>query len=270
MGMRGFAGKALAVFAGLALGLFAPLQASAQDAANPAVTLAGGYLLGPRDEVEISVVGRDDYRAKIQVQPDGNVTLPLIGVIGAENRTLAQLRDDIRARLISGGYFTSPDILVTLTNAVSRYVVVLGEVGTPGVVPVDRVYSLSELIARAGGLRGVGTDIVTFTPAGGTSQKYSLKAIGTGAAADPAVNPGDRIFVAPPELFYIYGQVGAPGSYPIDEGLTIRRALARSGGLTALGTEKRVKLYRGDVVVRASLDEKVQPGDTIVVGERVF
>jgi polysaccharide biosynthesis/export protein len=254
-----------AIFVALA-GLF-PIAASAQQ--SP-ISLSGGYVLGPSDVIEVSVLGRDDYKTRVQVQADGTIALPLIGTVTAANVTVTQLRDEVKRRLIAGGFFSKPEVSVTLTSGVSRYVVVLGEVGSPGVLPIEREYRLSEIVARAGGLRGAGVDIVTLTPPGGTPSEYSIQAIATGAAADPAVDAGAKVFVAPAKLFYIYGQIGNPGSYAIDSGMTVRRALARGGGLTSIGSENKVKLYRGDSVFKAKLDEPLQPGDTVVVGERFF
>lgn len=247
----------------------APSIAFAQSRSAP-ISLSEGYVLGANDVIEVGVLGRDDYKARVQVQVDGTIALPLIGTVTASNLTVTQLSREIRRRLIAGGFFASPEVQVSLTSGVSRYVVVLGEVGTPGVVPIDREYRLSEIVARAGGLRGPGVDVVTLTSSTGESTDYSVQAIATGRAPDPVVNPGAKVFVAPAKLFYIYGQIGAPGSYAIDSGMTVRRALARGGGLTSLGSERRVKLYRGDSVTKVSLDEVLQPGDTIVVGERFF
>jgi polysaccharide export outer membrane protein len=85
------------------------------------------------------------------------------------------------------------------------------------------------------------------------------------------VNDQDKIFVAPPKTFHIYGQVNAPGSYPISHNMTIQMALARSGGLTALGSEKQIKLTRGDQEIKKpKLSEQIRPDDVLVVGERFF
>jgi polysaccharide export outer membrane protein len=52
--------------------------------------------------------------------------------------------------------------------------------------------------------------------------------------------------------------------------MTLRRALARGGGLTASGSTGRVKVYRNGEERKMKLDELLQPGDVVVVGERVF
>lgn len=264
-------------FGWLALLTFAaPLAAQMPVApvapAAPQVSLVDGYVLGPGDILEVSVLGREDFKPRVQVQTDGTIALPLIGTVVARNRTVLGLRDQIRQQLVGGGYFAKPEISIFIVTYASRYVTVLGEVGTPGVVPVDRVYRLSEIIARAGGVRSVGADTVTLTTEAGQSRELSINAIATGVGGeDPVVNPGDKVFVAPAKTFYIYGQVSAPGIYPIDPELSIRRALARGGGLTALGSEKRIELFRdGKKFKKVDLDEKIRPGDTIVVGERFF
>lgn len=246
-----------------------PPAAPAQGDAS--VSLVEGYVLGPGDVIEVSVLGREDFKPRVQVQADGTVALPLLGSVPAADRTVLQLRDQIREALVRGGYYSSPVLNISIVTYASRYVTVLGEVATPGVVPIDRAYRLSEIIARAGGVKETGSDRITLTPAGGSPNDLSLRAIATGRAADPVVNPGDKVYVAEAETFYIYGQVTAPGTYPVDSDMTLRMALARSGGLTPLGSERRTKLIRGErEISRVDLDEKIQPGDVIVVGQKFF
>lgn len=261
-------------------GLILATPATAQDgagqqpsaASDAQSSLTEGYVLGPGDIVEVAVLGRDDYRARVQVQVDGTIQLPLINDITAANRTVLQLRREIQSGLISGGYFTSPAISVSVVSYASRYVTVLGEVATPGLVPIDRSYRVSEILARVGGHRPTAADVLTLSRADGNNVELDIAQIATGSGdADPVVNPGDRIFIAPAAQFFIYGQVNAPGSYRVDRKMSIRMALARGGGLTSQGSERRVKVIRDGVELK-SFDPNglVLPGDTIVVGERFF
>ena len=244
----------------------------ATTAVAPAVTLNEGYVLGAGDVVEIAVLGRDDFRARVQVQVDGSIQLPLIGDVVAANRTVLQLRSDVRGALVRGGFFTDPAVSVAIASFASRYITVLGEVATPGLVPIDRSYRLSEIIARVGGTRGTASDDVTLSRVGGETLTLNLRDVATGSEAqDPVVNPGDRIYVAVAAQFFIYGQVNAPGSYRVDRGMTLRMALARGGGLTAQGSERRVKIFRGGEELRNfDPNAPIQGGDTVVVGERFF
>lgn len=247
----------------------APTPPVAAPAANSA---APAYILGGGDVVEVGIVGAQDGPARVQIQTDGTIQLPLIGSVMAAGKSLLQLRDEVGARLKQGGFYVSPAVNVTVVTYASRYVVVLGEVNSPGLVPIDRAYHLSEIIARVGGLRGDATDRVMLRRETGEEQSLSISAIATGGAAeDPIVAPGDKIFVPRAETFYIYGQVTRPGNYAMTADMTLRQALAVGGGLTPLGSERKVKLIRKDKEISGtSPGTKVQPGDVVVVGERFF
>ena len=249
-----------------------PAPAAPAAATTAQTTLNEGYVLGAGDVIEVAVLGREDYRARVQVQVDGTVQLPLINDLPAANRTILQFRNDVRAALIGGGYFTSPAVSVAVASYASRYVTVLGEVGVPGLVPIDRSYRVSEILARVGGHRPSAADVLTLARADGSSVELDITKLATGAGdADPIVNPGDRIFIAPAAQFYIYGQVNGPGSYRLDRKMTFRMALARGGGLTAQGSERRTKIIRDGVEIKKiDLNDLVMPGDTIVIGERFF
>jgi polysaccharide biosynthesis/export protein len=251
-----------------------PLSAQRAAPANQAAAVAPqreGYLLGKGDVIEVSVLGRTDYTSRVQVQEDGSVLLPLINSVPAAGRSLLQLREAVRAALKKGGYFADPAVNIGVVSYASRYVTVLGQVNAPGVVPIDRSYRLSEILARAGGVNSPAIDTVTLTRPSGESTDFVISEIATGGpAADPVVGDGDKLFVAPAKTFYIYGQVNAPGTYPVDRDMTLRMALVRGGGLTLLGSERRVKLIRGEKESKVKLTERVQPGDVIVVGERFF
>lgn len=250
----------------------APGQAVTTSAPPAAAPVSAGYVLGPGDTIDVLVAGSPDYKPRVTIEPDGTAVLPLVGRVGAAGQSLTAFRGTVASRLVSGGFFIHPEVSVTLVTATSRFATVLGEVGTPGLVPLDREYHLAELIARAGGIKGVGVDAITLTSADGTSRTFSMHALATAAGAgDPVVRAGDKVFVAPALVFYVSGAVMTPGTFPLDAaGLTVRQALGRAGGVSAIGSAKKVKLIRGNREVKADLNDKVQPGDTLTVGERFF
>lgn len=240
----------------------------------PPVAAQGGagYLIGPGDVIEVSLAGVPDYRSRVRVQEDGTVLLPYAESVRAADRTALQLGQDIARKLAATGYYVRPQVIVDIVSYSSRYVTVLGAVASPGLVPVDRSYRLSEILARVGGTRLGGADHVVLTRAGAKEMRLPVETLATaGGASDPQVEPGDKIFVPEAESFFIYGQVNAPGAYALKGGMTIRQAIARGGGLTQLGTEKRVKLIRnGKEMKGAKLEMPVAADDVVVVGERYF
>lgn len=277
-----------AFFAALLMAMAAHLSpAAAQNAAAPAAqapasqsapagpgraTLQDGYVIGINDALDVGMVGSEEFRGRVQVQQDGTIQLPFIGSLKAQDKTLLQLSREIAAALTKGGYYVDPAIQVSVAQISSRYVTVLGEVASPGLIPVDRAYRASEMIARVGGIKASGAETFFLRREGGAEIPLTLEEIARGGdATDPVVNPGDKIFVPQAPTFYIYGQVNAPGTYPIQNKMNLRMALARSGGLTSLGSDKRITIVRGgNELKKFSLNDPIAEDDVIVVGERFF
>jgi polysaccharide biosynthesis/export protein len=253
-----------------------PATPPASAPAGPAVSAVdSSYVLGPGDVVDIGLVGRGDFSGRARVGSDGTILLPLIGSIKAADRTVIELGDDVRQALIKGGFYADPVVRAEVIGISSRYVTVLGNVGSPWLVPLDRSYRLSEILARVGGRSGAGADYVVLTPAGGaTPERHWISKLAAGGPeADPLVRSGDKIYIpaADNEMFYISGQVNSPGGYPVTEGLTMRMAIAKGGGVNENGSEKKLKVVRnGQTLKRVKLEDPVTPGDVITIGERLF
>lgn len=247
---------------------------TAPASANPAPAVDNSYVLGSGDIVDIGLVGRESF-GRVRVSTDGTILLPLIGRIHAADRTVIELSDDVRQALIKGGFYSDPVVRADVVSISSRYVTILGNVGSPGLLPLDKNYHLSEILARVGGRSANGADYVLLTPANSeTSQKYWLNQLATGGGAkDPFVHAGDKIFVpsAESELFYISGQVNKPGGYPVTQGLTVRLAIAMGGGVNENGSENKVKIVRdGKTLKNIKLEDPIKVGDVVTIGERLF
>ena len=142
-------------------------------------------------------------------------------------------------------------------------------------MPLDRNYRLSEILAKVGGRAGSSGSYVLLTRAGAAkADKYSIDKLASGGGDDdPIVKPGDKIYIPPTEneVFYISGEVKSPGAFSVADKMTIRMAIARGGGVTENGSEKKVTLVRdGKEIKKVSLDDPVKVGDIIKIGERLF
>jgi polysaccharide biosynthesis/export protein len=233
---------------------------------------AEGYVLGAEDVIEVEVLGRTDFKVRSKIGADGNIQLPYIGTVPAANRNTRQLGEEVRQALSRGGFFANPIMRVEVVSYASRYVTVLGSVVNPGLVPVDRAYRLSEILARVGGVKDNAADYVVLRPEKGGEQRRRISELATGdPSQDPFVSPGDKIWAPEAEVFYISGQVKAPGAYPVATNMTLRMAVAKGGGLTELGTERGIKVTRADGrVEKPAMNARIMPGDVVVVGERFF
>ena len=229
------------------------------------------YILGPADVVEVSVLDRKDFAARSRIAEDGTIQLPLLGTFLATGKTTVGLADAVAKALETAGYFAKPIVKVEIVSFASRYVTVLGNFGTPGLLPVDRAYRLSEVLARVGGVRESGSDYIELRPVNGPMRSISIKTLAIGdSTQDPYVAPGDKIYSPNAELIYVSGQVAAPNTYRLAEDMTVRLAIARAGGLNAQGSDKKVTLTRAGKKIKVNLETKLQAGDVIVIGERLF
>jgi len=278
-------GKALVIAAAMLLAVLGRNEGFAQSAPPPPMLATPvqplptqpvgmpdqGYVLGAEDVVQVEVLGRTDFTTKAKIGADGKIQLPLLGAVPASDRTVLQFREQIRDALQKGGFFNRPIVDVEVVSYASRYVTVLGAVGTPGLIPVDRPYRLSEIIARVGGVKENGADHVVLRTKSG-ERNYAVKDLATGDEShDPYVQPGDKIFAPNGDVFYIKGQVKAPGSYILLPHMTLTMALARGGGLTDLGSDSHIKVIRKNVEMSPKdLNIEVLPDDVIDVGEGWF
>jgi polysaccharide export outer membrane protein len=249
-------------------------QGVAQTTAAPPASAGApqDYILGPADVIEVDLLGVSDFTTKQRIDEEGTIRLPMIGQVPAANQTVGQLADSVAAKLKSGGYYAQPIVKIDVVSFGSRYVTVLGNFNQPGLVPMDRLYRLSEVVARVGGIKDSGANYVIYRPHGGGERKISVADLATGDLKDdPYVAPGDKIYSPPADLVFVSGQVKTPGAFAITPGMTIRMALSRGGGVTDQGTESRVTMTREGVkTTHVKLDDTVRAGDVLVVGERLF
>lgn len=252
-----------------------PVQTSTVVPANDpgpegATAASAEYVLGPEDVIEFEVIGTPD-KARARIYSDGTLTTSLGVKVSAAGLTPTQLAAELAQSLRAGGFYADPVVNVEVVGFASRYVTVLGSVNTPGLVPINRPYRLSEILARVGGVRPDSAGYIVVRPENGPEKQYSVAKLSAGAVdEDPYVAAGDKIFSPAGEQFYIYGQVTSPGAYILKVDMTVAQAIGQGGGLTESGSDKKVKVRRGGKTVKLKPDALVEPGDVITVGERLF
>ena len=238
----------------------------------------GGRVLTKSDVVTIKVVSQPDMDTTSRVELDGTIQFPYVGRINAAGLTEDALARAIASRLAARQIVTDPHVLVEISNFGAE-VSVQGQVGAPGLYTIDRTTTLSQILARAGGLKDTGATVVLQRqgPNGKVVKRYDGKDIVSGKVDGNhiLVQNNDEIFVDLAPFYYVYGYVGKTGEFQLTRPLTVQQAIAIAGGLSQLGSDWRLKIKRRTAdgqteEVPASLDDQVQPNDTIIVNERLF
>jgi len=109
------------------------------------------YQIGPSDQVGVSVWGVPELNTTARVRPDGAVTVPLVGDVRAAGRTPTELRDAIQTRLKAFVKDESAVVSVVLLAVGSYRVLVLGRVGSPGIIQSEHFLTVNEAVTMAGG-----------------------------------------------------------------------------------------------------------------------
>ena len=117
--------------------------------------LAGGqseYILQPRDLIKVEVFQELDMERQVRLTQDSTITLPLIGTISLQGKTIQQAQDLIR-QLYDRDYLVNPQINVIVLEFAKHDVKVLGQVDKAGAVeiPSDKPLKLLDAIALVGG-----------------------------------------------------------------------------------------------------------------------
>lgn len=269
MRVQSIAASAVAVMS-LALSPAFAQTTSAQPA--PSVMRTDeGYILGINDLIEVTIFGSGQYQAvRSRIKEDGTITVPFLGAVQARGQTARQLSGDITNQLKARGIFNSPVVGVEVVEFVSSSVTVFGEVGTPGLYPIDKPMTVAMVMAKAGGTRSSAADFLVLRRAGQEHRILLSNATGEWSSST-AISPSDEIYVPVAPSIYIYGQVNSAGSYSFKSGTTVLQALARAGGPTLAGSQKNISIYRdGKRIKRVELNSEVRDGDTIFIHERLF
>lgn len=204
-------------------------------------SLTAGSSAGAGSDAAQSGTANDDLRREVVVQPDGMITLPLVGRVAAAGRRLEALQDDLEERFKE--FYNVPAITVSPVQLNTR------------------LEDLLETVDSRGGLQGGRQISVIVTPAG----KIQLPALGgvyvqglTLAEVKQEIDaryamviPGVSVTVdlqeRAPRFIYVLGEVNQPGQFELNGPTTTMQALALAGG-TQVGANLRqvVVFRRGD------------------------
>jgi protein involved in polysaccharide export with SLBB domain len=145
------------------------------------------YVLGSGDKIKVTVFGNDDLNTETEIDPSGQITLPLIQQVPAAGKTILQLEAEIRHRL-SPDFVKNPRLSIEVLNYRPFYII--GEVKNPGSYPYVAGMTVVNAIALAGGFTyRANKDEVSILRAAEANRKPTL------AARSDVVLPGDVIEV---------------------------------------------------------------------------
>jgi polysaccharide biosynthesis/export protein len=250
----------------------------------------------------------------IPVNADGTFLMSYLGRIKAQEKTPEELGKEIASGL-RGKYLKNPQVLVSVKQYYSRSFYISGAVQRPGIYQIEGRPSLLKLVTVAGGLRenygsqafimrevkGKNTDApdlkqVSANTQSATAQtpnpnaednvEYMVQTVNISGmlrglgSNNMRLEPGDSVNIPPADVFYVAGEVNAPGQFPLSEGTTLRQAMALAQGTTfnaamgegvifrtdlSTGRREEIKVNIGEVMKNKKQDLTLQANDIVMV-----
>ena len=248
------------------------------------------YRIGARDVIEIHVDDAPELSVTAAVNADGTFLMPYLKRVKALSKTPEELSREI-ADGLRGRYLKDPNVIVAVKQFYSRSFFILGAVKKPGVYQIEGRPPLMKLLTLAGGPaenRGSTAFIIreikkkdpgdtrlravsgNSTPEAAAPEEpeYDIKLIningmfkGLGLGGkDSYLEPGDIVNIPPADVFYVAGEVNAPGSFPLSEGTTLRQAIALSQGTTMNAALGSGVIFRQDATTGKRVEIPVDVG----------
>jgi polysaccharide export outer membrane protein len=258
---------------------------------------ADDYTIGPDDVLAITVWGQADLSRDYTVDPDGFVPFPLIGRVKATGLTAKELAARL-TDLLAKDYLVDPQVILSVRQYLSQKVQVLGAAERPGIYYLTGPTTMLEILSKAGGLRATaGKQVIvlrnpTIAASGAASPspilRLSLDKIQEG---DPAENmrvlSQDTIIVSSAQrrLYFVLGEIGRPGAYPLDRETNILEGITIAGGFTNRAAPGRITVIRstpeGHQVLKVDMNDilrrgrevkgvMLQESDVVIVPESFF
>lgn len=224
--------------------------------------MRGDYVLSAGDQILLRTLEMEELNERLFViDGDGNIALPLIGVVRIGGLTVDSAKNLLRERMAK--FVREPQITLTVTQFRAEPVYLAGPFRTPGTYPLQGRRTLSEFLIGTGGLAPGTVRRIRITrraengpiplPTASTSADGKLSEAYvtisptgqlTNLEDDITLKPYDVLTAEKAEMIYLTGELGKVGAMDVGdkEALSVLQVVALSGGLTrdAKGEDARV------------------------------
>ncbi len=128
---------------------------------NLHISAPAGYILGPYDEIIVSVYGYSERKYNLTVNEQGEVYIPNVGPILVSGLSIDQADEKIKSRLASTIYKAiksgQTKVQITLGKIKSIRVTVIGQAKKPGTFTVSSLTTLFNMLYLCGGPTSIGS-----------------------------------------------------------------------------------------------------------------
>lgn len=248
--------------------------------------LAGDYIIGDGDVLDISVWGVKELNVSVRVRPDGKITIPGLGDVVASGVTPRDLQKSLGEQLRE--LVKKPIVSVTVKEITNSKVYVFGGGIKPGVYDLSRRTTLLQMLCTISDLKAADLKKAYILRNGKKiKQDFHRLFVDGDTREDLILETNDSIFipVLTEKNIYVIGAVNAPKFIEYREGLTVMEAILEAGGFSKFARQNDTTILRKEnnresiIEVKAkdiwndsnlSQNVKLRPNDYVIVREGMF
>lgn len=215
-----------------------------QPAAN--IATPANYVIGAGDMLTINIWGASQENIETEVTPDGYVVVEGVGPVRLAGMSVANANKVLAAKL--GKYYSDCEISLSLNEARSIQVQVMGEVVTPGTYTLSSLSTAFNALYTAGGISKIGTlrDIKVYRSGKllSTIDVYDYILNGN-SRGDVRLEDNDVIVVGAYDcLVQVKGNVKRPMWYEMKKDETVGDLIKYAGSFSGNAYTKKVRVTR--------------------------
>ncbi len=219
------------------------------------VSTPPSYILGPGDELVLSVWGETKLYYQLAVNREGNLVIPEVGPVAANGLTIQQFRDRLVRRMTqaydglkNGAPGASTFLDVSVGRLRTIQVFVLGDVVRPGGYAISSMSTAFHAAYLAGGPTVNGTlrniEVIRGNEKMPEIDLYDYLIRGD-RTKDTRLQDGDVVFVKPVgKRVAVTGRVARAAIYEIRDKETLGDVIGLAGGLTFDSYFNRIHVQR--------------------------
>lgn len=209
------------------------------------------YVISAGDQLLIDMWGAAEAAYELKVSPEGNISIPNVGLINVAGLTVAEAQRRIKSKLtsaVAGLSDGTVNIKVTLGDIRSIKVNIIGEARTPGTYTLPSLATLFNALYVAGGVSDIGSlRNIKLYRAGkeiATLDVYDYLLNGKQEVNMP-LKDNDQIVVMPYEnIVQIAGKVKRPKLYELKKGETAAKLIEYAGGFAGDAYSENISVAR--------------------------
>lgn len=201
--------------------------------------LQDNYILGPGDEIVVTLRGQENAEYRVVVDRDGRVALPRLSPLEAAGKSLGEFRREASDAVRRS--YPSTENYVTVGRLRQISVLVAGEVGSPGVRTLTGLSTPLDAVLVSGGIKKTGSlrDVRLIHQGRGTTIDFYDVLTSGALPGRTTLADGDRIFVPPlTKVVAAAGWFRRPAIYELPPGqsaIGARNLETLAGGLEVGG-----------------------------------